>query len=73
VLPGGAGLAEVGLLGALLAAGAPAGPAAATVLLYRTGSWLLPCLVGWVTYGVQIHLMRARPHRHRLSPAAATG
>jgi uncharacterized membrane protein YbhN (UPF0104 family) len=73
VLPGGAGLAEVGLLGALLAAGAPAGPAAATVLLYRAGSWLLPCLVGWVVYGVQIHLLHARPHRHGLSPAAATG
>jgi uncharacterized membrane protein YbhN (UPF0104 family) len=69
VLPGGAGLAEVGLLGALLASGAPAGPAAVTVLLYRAGSWLLPSVLGWIVYGVQIHIIRARPHRHRMSPA----
>ena len=70
ILPGGAGLAEVGLLGALLAAGAPAGPAAITVLLYRAGSWLLPTLLGWAAYGAHIHLTRARPHRHP-APAVA--
>jgi uncharacterized membrane protein YbhN (UPF0104 family) len=72
ILPGGAGLAEVGLLGALLAAGAPAGPAAVTVLLYRTGSWLLPTLMGWVAYGAHIHLTRPHPHRHGAAPAVAT-
>jgi uncharacterized membrane protein YbhN (UPF0104 family) len=71
VLPGGAGLAEVGLLGALLASGAPAGPAAVTVLLYRAGSWLLPSMLGWLAYGVHIHLTRPRPHRHQPAPAVA--
>jgi uncharacterized membrane protein YbhN (UPF0104 family) len=71
VLPGGAGLAEVGLLGALLASGAPAGAAAVTVLLYRAGSWLLPSILGWIAYGVHIHRTRARPHRHGLTPALA--
>jgi uncharacterized membrane protein YbhN (UPF0104 family) len=73
VLPGGAGLAEVGLLGALLASGAPGGPAAVTVLLYRGGSWLLPSLLGWIAYGAHIHLTRARPHRHQPEPAVAGG
>lgn len=69
VLPGGAGLAEVGLLGALLAAAVPAGPAAVTVLVYRVSSWLAPSVIGWVDYGVQAHLIRARPRRHQhLSP-----
>jgi uncharacterized membrane protein YbhN (UPF0104 family) len=73
VLPGGAGLAEVGLLGALLAAGTAAGPAAVTVLLYRAGSWLLPSLLGWIAYGVHIHLTLPRPHRHHLEPAVFPG
>jgi uncharacterized membrane protein YbhN (UPF0104 family) len=72
VLPGGAGLAEVGLLGALLASGAAAGPAAVTVLLYRAGSWLLPTLLGWIAYGAHIHLTRARPHRHGLAATVST-
>jgi uncharacterized membrane protein YbhN (UPF0104 family) len=73
VLPGGAGLAEVGLLGALVASGAAAGPAAITVLLYRAGSWLVPSILGWMAYGVHIHLTLPHPHRHRLAPAASTG
>jgi hypothetical protein len=60
----------VGLLGALLSSGAAPGPAAVTVLLYRTGSWLLPSLLGWIAYGAHIHLTRARPHRHGLAPVA---
>ncbi|NMH98311.1 lysylphosphatidylglycerol synthase transmembrane domain-containing protein [Pseudonocardia acidicola] len=64
VLPGGAGLAETGLLGVLLAAGVAAAPAAATVLIYRAISWLGLSLVGWVVYAVQIHRTPARHHRH---------
>jgi uncharacterized membrane protein YbhN (UPF0104 family) len=64
VLPGGAGLAEVGLLGTLLAAGVAPGPAALTVLIYRSSSWLLPAVAGWMAYGVHIHTLRPRPHRH---------
>ncbi|HEY0812343.1 MAG TPA: lysylphosphatidylglycerol synthase domain-containing protein [Pseudonocardia sp.] len=71
VLPGGAGLAEVGLLGSLAAAGADLGAAAAIVLIYRTASWLVPSVLGWVVYGVQIHLIRPLPHRHRALPLPA--
>ena len=70
VLPGGAGLAEVGLLGALLAAGVPAAPGAGVVLIYRVASWLLPSAVGWVLYAGQIHVIRPRPHFHLQSAAA---
>ncbi|AEA28421.1 YbhN family protein [Pseudonocardia benzenivorans] len=63
ILPGGAGLAEAGLLGTLLAAGVGAGPAAATVLVYRLITWLGLSVVGWVVYAVQIHA--GPPHRHR--------
>lgn len=63
VLPGGVGLAETGLLGVLLAAGAPAAPAAATVLVYRLITWLGLSVVGWVVYAAQIHLTPR--HRHR--------
>jgi putative heme transporter len=69
VLPGGAGLAEVGLIGALLAAGVAAAPAAGVVLIYRIASWLLPAAVGWVMYAAQIHVLRPLPHKH-LQPAA---
>jgi uncharacterized membrane protein YbhN (UPF0104 family) len=70
VLPGGAGLAEVGLLGALLAAGVPAAPAAGVVLIYRVASWLLPTALGWGAYAVQIHALRPPPHQH-LQPVTA--
>jgi putative heme transporter len=73
VVPGGAGLAEVGLLGALLASGASVGPATLTVLLFRANSWLLPSLLGWVAYGVHIHVTRPRPHLHHPAPAVAGG
>jgi uncharacterized membrane protein YbhN (UPF0104 family) len=71
ILPGGAGLAETGLLGVLLAAGAPAAPAAATVLLYRMITWLGLSVVGWIVYAAQIHL--APPHRHRHAPEPLAG
>jgi uncharacterized membrane protein YbhN (UPF0104 family) len=64
VVPGGAGLAEIGLLGALRGRGIAAGPAAIAVLVYRASSWLLPSALGWIIYGLQIHLIRPRPHRH---------
>jgi uncharacterized protein (TIRG00374 family) len=66
VVPGGAGLAEIGLLGALRSCGVAAGPAAISVLVYRASSWLLPSALGWIIYGLQIHLIRPRPHRHGL-------
>jgi putative heme transporter len=79
VLPGGAGLAELGLLGALLGSGVGAGPAAVVVLIYRTSSWFLPSALGWLTYGVQLQLAGRRPpappariveppHEHHLVP-----
>lgn len=46
--PGGAGLAEAGLLAALVTAGMPAAAATVTVALYRAVSWLAPAAVGWV-------------------------
>ncbi len=68
VLPGGAGLADIALLSALSGAGVEAGAAAAVVLLYRAASWLLPSVLGWFVYGVQIHVIRPLPHLH--GPAA---
>ena len=73
ILPGGAGLAEVGLLSALSSAGVDLGAAAAIVLLYRATSWLVPTVVGWLLYAVQIHVTRPLPHLHRPAPQPATG
>jgi putative heme transporter len=73
VLPGGAGLAEVGLLGSLAAAGVDLGAAAAVVLIYRAVSWLVPSVLGWFVYGVQIHVIRPLPHLHRPVPQPAAG
>ncbi|WP_141566620.1 lysylphosphatidylglycerol synthase transmembrane domain-containing protein [Pseudonocardia sp. N23] len=70
ILPGGAGLAEVGLLGALVAAGVGAGPAAATVLVYRLITWLGLSVIGWVVYAVQIHAGPRHRHRHAAELAA---
>lgn len=64
VLPGGAGLAETGLLGVLVAAGVAPGPAAVSVLLYRAISWLGLSLLGWAIYGVWIHASPRHHHRH---------
>jgi putative heme transporter len=63
ILPGGAGLAETGLLGVLIAAGVATAAAAATVLIYRAISWFGLSLAGWVVYAVQIR--RTPPYRHR--------
>ncbi|MBB5155991.1 lysylphosphatidylglycerol synthase transmembrane domain-containing protein [Saccharopolyspora phatthalungensis] len=64
IFPGGAGLAEGGLLGVLIASGIPAAPAMATVLVYRAINWLGLAALGWVVYAVQIHLAPRREHMH---------
>ncbi|GAA3437079.1 lysylphosphatidylglycerol synthase transmembrane domain-containing protein [Kutzneria kofuensis] len=52
ILPGGAGLAETGLLGVLLGAGIAAAPAGAIVLFYRAITWLGLAVIGWAVYAV---------------------
>lgn len=64
ILPGGAGLAETGLLGVLVTAGVAPGPAAVSVLLYRAISWLGLSLLGWAVYGVWIHTSPEHHHLH---------
>lgn len=66
IFPGGAGLAETGLLGVLLAAGIAAAPAAASVLVYRMVSWLGLSLLGWVVYAMWIHTSPV--HLHECAP-----
>jgi uncharacterized membrane protein YbhN (UPF0104 family) len=63
VLPGGAGLAEVGLAG-IIASGAPGGAAAVVVVVYRSVSWLIPSALGWLVYAVQIHTLGPASDRH---------
>jgi uncharacterized membrane protein YbhN (UPF0104 family) len=70
ILPGGAGLAEAGLLGVLLASGVAAAPAAATVLAYRAISWLGLSTVGWAVYALQPHTTPT--HRHDARTAEPT-
>ena len=50
VTPGGVGLVEVGLAGALVAAGAPDAEAVAAALAFRAMSFLLPVPLGAVAY-----------------------
>ena len=64
IFPGGAGLAETSLLSLLLASGVPAAPAAASVLIYRSITWLGMALVGWVLYVLSIHTSPLHLHRH---------
>ena len=63
VLPGGAGLAEVGLVG-ILASGTPTDAAAVVALVYRSVSWLLPSVLGWIVYARQIHTLGPASDRH---------
>ena len=44
--PGGVGVVEAGLSGALVAAGVPAAPAVGAVLVYRLGTFVVPILTG---------------------------
>ncbi|MEU6646921.1 lysylphosphatidylglycerol synthase transmembrane domain-containing protein [Saccharomonospora sp. NPDC046836] len=64
IFPGGAGLAETGLLGVLLASGIGAAPATVSVLTYRAISWLGLSLLGWAVYAVWIRTSAIRLHRH---------
>jgi putative heme transporter len=64
IFPGGAGIAETGLLGVLVAAQVPVAPAAASVLIYRAISWLGLSALGWVVYAVWIHRSPVRLHQH---------
>ncbi|GDY28751.1 lysylphosphatidylglycerol synthase transmembrane domain-containing protein [Gandjariella thermophila] len=64
IFPGGAGLAETGLLGVMLAAGVPAAPAAVSVLTYRAITWLGLSALGWGIYATWIHTSPIHLHRH---------
>jgi uncharacterized protein (TIRG00374 family) len=64
IFPGGAGLAGTSLLALLLASGVPTGAAAASVLIYRSISWLGLALLGWVIYALWIHTAPIHLHRH---------
>jgi len=50
ITPGGVGVVEVGLSGALIAAGAARGPAVAGVLVFRTLTYLTPIVAGLPAY-----------------------
>jgi hypothetical protein len=60
ILPGGAGLAETGLLGVLLSAGIAAAPAGVIVLFYRAITWLGLAVMGWAVYAIMPRLDRRR-------------
>jgi uncharacterized membrane protein YbhN (UPF0104 family) len=67
VTPGGLGVVELALTGALVAAGGEAAPVAAAVLVYRALTYLPPILLGAPAYLV----WRRRRHSHPLPAAAA--
>jgi len=67
IFPGGAGLAETSLLTLLLTSGVAVAPAAASVLIYRSITWLGMALVGWALYALSIHTAPPR-HLHRHTP-----
>ncbi len=72
--PAGLGAAEGGLIGALVLYGAPAGPAAAAVLLYRGVSLLLPLALSacaWALLPAARLRLRAADRRARRSPRRA--
>jgi uncharacterized membrane protein YbhN (UPF0104 family) len=66
VMPGGAGVVETGLAGALIAAGGQHSAVVAGVLVFRALTYLLPIPVGIATYVV----WRTRTSWHRSVPAA---
>jgi hypothetical protein len=70
ILPGGAGLAEAGLLGVLLGAGVAPAFAAATALTYRLISWLGLSLIGWAAYALTHHAGHVDPEP-QFAPAPA--
>lgn len=71
ILPGGVGLAETSLLALLLASGVAAATATASVLIYRSISWLGLSLLGWILYGVWIHTAPIHLHRHAVELSRA--
>jgi uncharacterized protein (TIRG00374 family) len=73
ISPGGAGLAETSLLAALVASGVAAGPAAASVLIYRSITWLGLAMLGWLVYAFWIHTAPIRLHRHAPELSQAHG
>jgi uncharacterized protein (TIRG00374 family) len=69
-VPAGIGAAEGGLIGALVLYGAPAGPTAGAVLLYRGISLSLPLAFGAIAWTVG-PVMRLRPAHG--PPSGSTG
>jgi uncharacterized protein (TIRG00374 family) len=68
-VPGGVGVVEVGLTGALVAAGVAAPTALAAVVVYRLLTYVVPIVVGAVLYvGWRADVRRRRP-----APSASTG
>jgi uncharacterized membrane protein YbhN (UPF0104 family) len=65
-VPGGIGVLEGGLVGALVLYGAPAAPATAAVLIYHAIAFWIPSLGGAVAYGISAATRRRAP---RSSPA----
>jgi uncharacterized membrane protein YbhN (UPF0104 family) len=70
--PAGLGAVEGGLIGALVLYGAPAGPAAAAVLLYRGVSLLLPITLSACAWAL-LPAGRLSRRVRRLSPTAQLG
>jgi putative heme transporter len=68
-VPGGVGVVEVGLTGALVAAGVAAPTALAGVVVYRLLTYVVPIVAGAVLYVV----WRAGVRRRRPAPSASTG
>jgi uncharacterized membrane protein YbhN (UPF0104 family) len=64
IFPGGMGLAGTSLFASLIASGVAADTAAASVLIYRSISWLGLALLGWAVYALWIHTVPLRLHRH---------
>ncbi|MEZ0071406.1 YbhN family protein [Planotetraspora sp. GP83] len=60
LIPGGLGVAELGLAGTLIAAGVTGGAAAAVVLLYRLISYWAVLLAGWLAWLLLLDGFRAR-------------
>lgn len=64
IFPGGFGLAETSLFGALTAAGVPTIPATSIVLIYRLITWLGLSMLGWAVYAFWIHTAPLHLHHH---------
>jgi uncharacterized membrane protein YbhN (UPF0104 family) len=73
-VPGGVGVVEAGLTGALVAAGIDPTAALAGVLVYRLLTYVVPIVVGAILYVVWRAEVRRRPEvvAHPASPAAAS-